>query len=269
MMTLRHILRSASAGAVLLAAAVAAPHSAALAEAQPVASSAQAGDAPPFERRASYDISLGGFQVAEAKLRVQWKEDDYIATFELVSDGLLDWFYSATIKTEASGAFTPEGRTTPELFTFRSKFDERPQDVDVAYSEAGPSEVRAEPPFKPRPWQLAPEEQIDTLDPISAIVRLMHPRTGIDVCDRSVDIFDGRRRYELALVEELERSEEDGYVKIECIAVWRRLAGFKPKYMRLPPNEFILRVHVYEDGVIWPVRAWAETDYGAVVAVLD
>ena len=226
-------------------------------------------EAQPFERRANYDISLGGLTVAEAKLTMRLTDDGYAAAFELKSDGLLDWFYEAWVLSEANGVLTADGRFAPSVFIVRSQFDDRPQDLDLQFSETGPDTVFAEPPFKPRPWQLDPIEQTGSVDPISAAVLLMQPHAGSDVCDRKVDVFDGRRRHEVALIEELEREQRDGYVKVECKATWRRVAGFKPKYMDLPPNEFMIRIHVYDDGFLWPVRAWAETDWGAVVAVLD
>ena len=258
MTTLRHILRTAGFCGCAALVALAAPRS------------APAAEDPPVERRAAYDISLGGITFASATFSLQSNTSNYGAVFEMESDGLLDWFYEATIKTGSDGAKTEDGRFAPKMFTFRSFFDKKPQDVDVAYSEEGPKEVRAEPPFKPRPWEIAPEEQTGALDPISAAVSLTLPETSDStVCSRKVDIYDGRRRYEIAMTKEVARIERDGGIRVECEALWTRLAGFKPKYMKDPSYPFKIRYQIGSDGVVWPIRAWADTDYGAVIAVLD
>lgn len=217
----------------------------------------------------SYEVWFGGVAVADAKFQMSTDESGYSGVFRLRSDGVLDWFTEAEVQAETTGARSSEGALAPGGFNVSAEVDDEPFTVDVAFSPEGPESVTAEPPFDPRPWEIEPSDQSGALDPLSAFIAAFFPSSDAAICDRSLDIYDGRRRYEVSLYEENRRREKDGFVEVECKARWDRTAGFKPKQMRKPGVEFMVRFRILEDGLTVPVRAWAQTEYGAVVAVID
>lgn len=232
----------------------------------PTVAPAEAPEAP-FSQGRAYKVWLGGIKVADAHFTVTADGDSYQGVLALSSDGVLDWFTEATIRSEATGGFSGDDAFAPDRFVFRSEIDNQPQAVDLIYRDGGPDSVVAEPPFDPRPWEIAPSAQNGALDPISAVVSAFFPADAGEICDRTLDIYDGRRRYEIALTDEVKRETDDGVLEVDCVARWRRVAGFKPKQMRQPGYDFTVRFEVSEDGVTTPVRAWAETEFGALIAV--
>ncbi|MCI4664067.1 MAG: DUF3108 domain-containing protein [Neomegalonema sp.] len=260
MTTLRHLHRRQLGGLTLLAALAITP-SAATAQTKAL-------EAAEFAHGAAYRIYLGGARVAKAQLEVTKTGAKYRTSFNLTAGGIVKWFYKATIRTIATGAQAANGAWAPALFTFRSRIDKKSYKFDLAYSDVGPRSVEATPPFSPRPWQLDPAKQIGALDPNSTAMRILFRANGEKVCKRKFDIYDGRRRYTIMLTKELRREKKLGDLLVDCVGIWKRTAGFKPKYMKLPGHEFKVQFHLRDDGVTWPVRAWAATSWGDVTAVI-
>lgn len=223
----------------------------------------------PADESWSYRISLGGVVVAEADFNLATNEEDYRAAFELESDGVADWFTDALVRTDGSGLWTSRGDLNPLVWLFHSTIDDKAFDLEVEFSSAGPNRVTAEPPFRPRDWEIDPQRQYGAVDPMTAVVNAMHPDDADSICERSFQVFDGRRRYDLVFGDELRRDVRNGAVEIDCAVAWRRIAGFRPRDMRKPDFEFTLRMRMLEDGRALPVRAWTDTEFGGLIAVLD
>ena len=172
---------------------------------------------------------------------------------------------SSTPSTARASPRAPAGRRAsgalrPLQFEAESFDSETRQQVAIRYGAGRPQSVEADPPFKPKPWQIAPRDQPGTLDPLSAAVSLIAPQPRAALCNRSVEVFDGRRRSRLSLA----RPEPRGG-RIRCEGAYRRVAGYRAKALEADPFPLAVWYAQGPDGLWHLVRAAAPTPYGAAV----
>lgn len=217
----------------------------------------------------AYKFYVGGVLVGKATLTAQYDADSYRIRADASTTGAVGWFLKATFSTEAEGALARD-KILPAFFRLDTLAAKKPQDVSMTYDKRGaPAEVLAEPPFDPRPWQIDPKRQTGTIDPMSAGVdAALGPLSGADICKRRFPIYDGRRRYDFVLEGKLKERERDGFPTVDCKGRFKRVAGFKPKFMAKPDYVFTVRFRMLPNGVALPIRAWADTDFGAAIAVI-
>lgn len=225
-----------------------------------------AGHAGAMERattRSVYDFFVGGIKAGEIRIDARYQNGAYQAQSILRTAGLVGMVYEASFEAEAEGMMTADG-LSPSRFSADSRMRSKSQSVEMLYTDAAPREVRAEPAFDPRPWQIDPAAQTGTLDPITAALTALAPMPRGKICNRSVEVFDGRRRYAIDLKSPV---VEGGRSK--CAALYRRIAGFKPKMMR-KGSEFPFHVWFEErgDGMVHMVRAAGESLLGVAVILL-
>lgn len=214
------------------------------------------------------EFFLGGVQIGEAYFVSEPRGDGYRIDLTLETDGVVDWFFQAAMRSVVEGGVSGE-RFAPASWDLDVVSDEGDFVMRVDYVGDAPSEVSAEPPFDPRPWQIDPTAQSRTLDPLSAILMAMAPRDRDDLCDITLPIFDGRRRYDVVIDRVIrETDRDDGVVRIDCGGSYRRIAGFKPRFMEMDDIDFRVRFDLLPDGSVRPIRAWSDTEFGAAVAVV-
>lgn len=210
-----------------------------------------------------YDLYLGGIKAGEMTMHARYDGARYRAESVLRTAGIVGFFYKAAYEAETEGDLTETG-LVPVRFAAHSRMYERQQFVEMLFGGIAPREVRAEPAFVPKPWQIEPAEQTGTLDPITAAISALTPTASGKVCNRSVEIFDGRRRYAI----DLGAPEADG-TRIKCRALYRRIAGFKPKMMKKRPTfPFSMWFEKRPDGLTHFVRAAGDSMFGLAVILL-
>jgi hypothetical protein len=128
-----------------------------------------------------------------------------------------------------------------------------------------------------------PEQQKDTLDPLSAVIFLT---SGVAVseenpCSITMPVFDGRRRYNVELSKESNTNihMDNGLYKgraAVCAVKYRQIAGFKPNIIKknenFPPIEAWVAVFpsaVAGRNYVIPLKVWANTSYGLVAVVAN
>lgn len=209
---------------------------------------------------AVYDLYLGGIKAGEMVLGYWVGDATYRAEAVLQTSGLAALIYKASFSAESTGAVA-EGVLAPERFAAQSAMEDKAQWVEMTFGAAGPAGVSAEPPFVPKPWEVDPAAQTGATDPIAAAISALAPRPVGEICNRTEDIFDGRRRYEVEL-----GAPEPHQGRIRCAAVYRRVAGFKPKLMdRQREFPFDIWFEERADGLAHVKRAAGESIYGLVV----
>ncbi len=224
---------------------------------------APARPAPTLHRPLStvYDLYLGGIPVGELSVRSTVDGDRYRAISTMRTAGLLGAFYDASFQAETQGLVGADG-LVPQHFAADSGAGGDRQAVDVTYAGRTPDSVRADPPFKPKPWQIEPRAQAGTLDPVSAAVTALAPAPASEICRQTVDIFDGRRRYAV----DLGAPEADG-VRIRCPGVYRRIAGYKKKELK-EKITFNVWFEKRPDGLMHAVRGAGDSMLGLAVVLL-
>ena len=210
-----------------------------------------------------YDFYLGGIKAGELAIDADMQGDRYHATSILKTAGIVGFVYKASFEAETEGLLTPDG-FEPVRFQADSRMRKKEQRVEMRYANNAPREVLAQPKFDPRPWQVDPTQQVGALDPITAAISALAPMPKADICNRTVEIFDGRRRYAI----DLGSPVKDGK-RIKCKAMYRRIAGFKPKMMKKRPKfPFNIWYEERADGLAHVVRGAGDSMFGLAVILL-
>lgn len=197
--------------------------------------------APAGERlTAAYELHLGGVKLADLSLSARLTQAGYEARAELETSGFVKRFVRAGFRAEAEGR-RAGAELVPVSFSADAFDSAKRQTVEIRFGAGRPQAVRAEPPFKPKPWEIDPSRQSGAVDPLTAALALFRPQPRESLCARSVEAFDGRKRTRLSL-----RDPEPEGAAIRCEGVYERVAGFKPKQMEEP--EFPLTVWFARDG---------------------
>ena len=208
-----------------------------------------------------YDLYLGGVRAGELSIDARFAGGRYSATSVLRTAGVVGALFKASFEAESEGRLGAEG-LEPERFRADSRTYSDEQAVEMTYAGRRPAAVRAQPAFVPKPWQIEPTAQTGTLDPVSAALTALAPAPPRAICNRSVEIYDGRRRYAV----DLGRPEADGE-RIKCPALYRRVAGYKAKELK-ETIAFDLWFEERADGLAHVVRAAGEAGLGLAVALL-
>lgn len=222
-----------------------------------------AGVAIPPEVDTIYDLYLGGIKAGELQISADYAEQTYSAQSVLRTAGIVGFVYKASFEAQTEGRLTDQG-LAPDRFAADSRMKSKSQSVEMIYGEGAPQQVNAQPAFVPKPWEVDPAAQTGALDPITAALMALAPAPKDLICNQSVEVFDGRRRYAIDLGAPV---TEHG--RIKCPAVYRRIAGFKPKMMQESPRfPFNIWFEEREGGVAHVVRAAGESMFGLAVVLL-
>lgn len=220
---------------------------------------------PPIE--GLFDLYIGGLRAAEMTVTASFKEGRYKAAARIATAGMIGGVFKASIDAAVEGRLIGEPFVTdrpwfePERYRSESLNPRQDRRVAMDFLAGAPS-VSAEPAYDPRPWELDPSSQEDSLDPISGIVAGLSPASRGTLCNREIVIFDARRRYAVRLDAPSTRNS-DG--EIICEAEYRRVAGFKPKLLKRPPFPFRTVFLERADGLWAFERAMGETPIGTAV----
>ncbi|MEM7669072.1 MAG: DUF3108 domain-containing protein [Pseudomonadota bacterium] len=207
-----------------------------------------------------FDIYLGGLWIAEMDVSANIGQSDYRAEAALRTKGIVELIYEASFEAEVEGT-VEDARLATGTFRADSRDTRKSQFVEMTYRDGRPTKLRAEPAFKPKPWEIEPQAQIDTADPLSAAIEALNPPAGVALCNRRVDVFDGRKRYRIIMGEP--ESRDEGLVR--CPALYQRIAGFKPKQMIQPDYPFEFWFEPTPGGGHRILRAMGETPLGTAV----
>jgi hypothetical protein len=130
-----------------------------------------------------------------------------------------------------------DGRLTPRFFTSKIDDDEGNSDLRMTFDEGLVKEVvsSAPPPGKDR-LPLTDADRRDVTDPLSAMLIPMGEGALAPAnCDRVLSIFDGRRRYDLALsykrVDKVALERSFSGIVLVCGVVLKPIAGYRPDSM--------------------------------------
>ncbi len=190
--SLRRRAVAAVASGTLLSAAPASAEPATPAFAEPL---------PPQGIEATYHVYSGGFQAMTLQLRFEGLEQEaYAARFHARSDGFWSNFFTFRLDSEAEGRRTASG-IAPQRFRTEARWsDNDPRSVALTYGADGRIEAEVVPPPEEDERTLVPEQaRRGTVDPISAVVMLLEESTAAGICAGKAQIFDGRRRLDVAV----------------------------------------------------------------------
>jgi hypothetical protein len=228
-----------------------------------------AGGADAFRESSLFDLYFGGIWAGTVDLRLEYDANGYRAEAEGRSEGLVGALYGASFNAvahgKAPGALGPAPGGRPAQFRAFGSFGGDEQSLTITYGLLGPQAISADPPYKPKPWQIDPFAQTGVVDPLGAAALLLRARADGALCAAGIDVFDGRRRYRVTLSAPRAGAVAD---EIQCDAALARVAGWRPKDMGKPPFDF--RLFFTRQAGETPARLArfeVDTGYGMATAV--
>lgn len=186
------------------------------------------------ERNAEYEFSIGGLRIAEVSLGAMFGIDSYEAKSNIITRGILDLILRGRAASEVQGGFNAFGRLSPQAFF--SDYSSRGGDQTMKISYHGPKPQRVEynPPTPPEPFAAEIDDQIGTLDPLTAGILALMPSKDSQLCNRTIPVFDGTRRFDVIfLPPDPERSNRKapkpraGRALTRCLGIYERIDGFE------------------------------------------
>ncbi|MGM0585508.1 MAG: DUF3108 domain-containing protein [Pseudomonadota bacterium] len=249
------------AGLGLLAALVAMAAPAGGAQAPAERPEAAVGAAAEVREAAAFSLWFGGLPIGELRYRLEIGEERWAVRADMRSTGLAELLFGVRLEAEGAGRLG-SGPQPEQYFADVSLRDDR-QAVEVRFAPGGrPETVEADPPWKPKPWQIDPQAQSGVLDPTAAAAVLAAPQPVEALCDVSLEIYDGRRRSRVTLGEA--EAAQGGW---RCEGAWVRVAGYKPEDMARGPSEISAEYVPGGDGLARLRRLAVKTSWGTAVAL--
>jgi hypothetical protein len=207
----------------------------------------------------------------------------YSAKMHFETSGIVSLFWKSKIDATVNGNIGPH-TITPVVYDSYSQDRDKPvQRVKVSFDALVPVTL-AEPAYNTTKYPVTDDQKKGTLDPMSAITAILAgvKVTQHDPCGTGVQVFDGRRRYDVTF----------SYVKDEpvklingafngtahlCQIHYNQIAGYKQKIVKegkeLPPM-FVDFADVKADGApnghyVVAIKLWASLSLGTVTATLN
>ncbi len=206
---------------------------------------------------AGYYLTLRGFTLGSFRLTSEAEaEGPYSLAAAIDSTGVARIFRRFSYRARAQGRHAR--RFVPDRYEEVADTGNRRSEAALVYAGGVPRVTRYTSPEPVGPDSPDPATQGGTLDPLTAIFALLRDQPAEGLCDRTLVIFDGRRRSHLRLGPP--RAAEGGAV---CEGEYRRLQGFTPeevaRHVAIP-----LRVHYQRlpDARMRARRVEMDTVYG-------
>jgi hypothetical protein len=207
----------------------------------------------------------------------------YSAKMHFETSGVVSLFWKSKIDATVNGGIGPRS-ITPIVYDSYSQDRDKPvQRVKVSFDKAIP-ETLAEPAYNTTKYPVTDEQKKGALDPMSAITAIL---AGVKVtdnnpCGTGVQVFDGRRRYDVTFTYkkdehvELKNGPFNGNAHL-CQIHYNQIAGYKQKIVKEGkslPDMFVDFAEVPAPGTpnkhyLVAVKLWASLTLGTVTATLD
>lgn len=216
-----------------------------------------------------YTVSFLGLPVARSKFVSTFNGDAFTVKGSVSSAGMAKLFDSTTGSSLATGSFVGKA-TRSQSFETQYTSGKKRQLTSISFAKGAVAKTVNEPPLKKRKNQV-PLDVNDLRavnDPISAtLIRADGPG---EVCDRTLKIFDGEMRVNLALkhVATGPVANYDGQA-VTCSARFIPVSGYRTKnramdYLKSRAKISISFAPLGETGIYAPVRATITTTLGPV-----
>jgi hypothetical protein len=212
---------------------------------------------PAAAERAEFDFYVAGIRVGALKFDSKNSGGTYSAASRIETAGVVGAFVNFFFDGTSTGSVSGDGTVVPSTYMADSKSQRGPKRTEITWKGGVPVKVSVVPQRKSPP---DPAQQGGTLDPISAGIALLFDRKADDVCNTTVDVYDGSRRSRLAL-----GAPEAGSGEIACGGTFARLEGEASSLASAREFPFRLVFHTNGDGTAALQRIETSTDFGKAV----
>jgi hypothetical protein len=183
---------------------------------------------------AQYTISVARIPIGEIKWSLDLSADRYTATASGHASGVLRVLASGEGTLEAHG-LVKDGALSPTEFTAKTKSDGDNADIRMVLDGGAVKDLDAStpPPSEDR-VPLTDAHRQGVTDPLSAVMIASAGNGDVlsaDACKRTLPVFDGRRRFDLALsYKRMDKVKADkGYdgPVVVCAVTFKAIAGHR------------------------------------------
>ncbi len=185
----------------------------------------------------TYKGEIAGIHVGRVFLNVAVSEGGYEVGYKMEQKGIARWFSDAEAQANARGTFKGIDVDSHYYFNHDYERDDDQQYVEL-YRPSGGARIHlwTEPQydfFEPVSEDLA----VGAVDPMGALMSLGFPAVeeGQSPCDRTIKVFDGRRRFDLIMKDNgTERVRKGGKGRFsgmayKCKLEQAKVAGYREK----------------------------------------
>jgi hypothetical protein len=187
--------------------------------------------AAPAPLAVRYEADVAGFPVVSFAFRLDETGKAYTLDGQVKTVGLLRLFYRFDLATDSTGTIAA-GALKPSFHEQQLRVRGHDRIARLDYPGDGTVKTSLVPPVdvgRPKP---TPQQTVETLDPLSAILAIGRSVAATGRCSGRFPVYDGRRRYDLVLADDgtarLEKSADYGYAGEvrRCSVAAVKIAGF-------------------------------------------
>ena len=225
-----------------------------------------------------YQVALGGFDFGHVGVQAQVTDTTYQLEAIIKTEGIAEQFFETTFALESQGVFSGN-RVKPARFVSTYTEPDSSRRVELRYPHGRAPVMTANPAYEDGFGpNIGANDVLMTQDPISA---LLLPTTNASPCNRTLPLFDGRRRYDLHLTPDTRPGSRDGMTEmsgpegsysgpvLRCNVKMIPVAGYERKTLiKLLERDDSIKVWLapVDDGRFWvPVRLTLRTPFGGAV----
>ncbi len=236
---------------------------------------------PGSKLQMAMTIYAAGITIGKVDMDATIRGDQYHVVSNLETSGVVNAFWQSQIQATSSGKIGTKS-FEPSLYdSFYTGRADKKQEVSLTYQPGIAPRLYADPPYSTTGYEVPPDQQKSTFDPLSAVMFLA---SGVGAqadnpCGVTAPVFDGRRRYniEMAKLKDTTISMDNGLYKgraVLCSIRYHQIGGFKPNIIKqnenFPPIQAwvaLMPSQVTGRNYVVPLRVWANTQYGLVAVV--
>lgn len=239
---------------------------------------ATTGAAADARLKVSYEGSVTGIPVGQGEFVMDLDDNSYAVVGSARVTGIAKLVSRGQGAVSAKGNFA-NGQVSPTSYATSSESDKKKEDIRISLASNAVTSFSVTPPTDESKDRIpvTEKDRQGVVDPMSAAIVAV-PGSGDmlspDNCKRTIQIFDGRQRYDLVFSYERTDTAKDikGYSGklLVCRVDYRPIAGYKPdrlqvKYMQDNKNIFVWLAPVQGTRVLFPARVSIITLIGIVV----
>ena len=171
-----------------------------------------------------FDVYILGLKLGRLAYAVEYKNNSYSAAGNLRSTGVLSAIAKYSFEASSQGKIE-RGVFKPKYYYERSDTGRRKEQKILRYFDHG---IELETKKTAKPYWQDPNQQMDALDPMSAIIFILRDQTEANVCKQNFAMFDGIRRVGIKFVE----GEETTEGILRCKGIYTRVGGYSAKELK-------------------------------------
>lgn len=226
---------------------------------------------------AKYVLTVGGVELGRASV-VAVASD---AAYEISGSGRITGVLRAVTagKGRAAARGTLDGtKMVPQVYALNAEAGDKPETARLVMAGGGLKDMDVEPPLKPLPDRVPVTDAVlrNIIDPMSGAFVYVPGTADLlsqAACDRSIPVFDGRQRYDVALkFQRIEQVKAEGYAgpAVVCTVRYTPVAGHRPtrstvKYMAENKNMSVWLVPLPGTRLLAPFKVSVATMIGTAI----